>query len=231
VSFGSQTADQTRKELSRLEALKLPGGKAKGKVKEVLAALRKGEADATATSDKTAFGDFVALEPTVKASAADFHRADTAARQLGSKQCGRFQAELSAQAAAAAPAASKAGFIAKADAVCVSTAQKLDGLVLGDNPSDSQIVVFEDQLLAVEDKQLAQLRALPQPSLDKPALEAWLTEMASELDAEHHFRDAFAAHDRAAAKPWLDKINQSTLEGKADAYGVHQCGSQPTPPA
>lgn len=229
VAFGTETAEKTAAELTRLQALTPPGGHNKAKVRSLLADLRHGRADAQATSDTAAAGNYMGLERVVSRTAADFHRADHRARQLGSKDCGRFQADLAVQAEGAAPAAAKEGFIAKADHICNTTNDQLAALTLPDNPTRAQLLDVYSKLVDLEDKALARLRELPRPNLDRPALEAWLSELELDLEAVHHVRDAAAAGDTSAARQYVTA--PSTAGAKADAYGAHECGAAPTEPS
>lgn len=224
VAYGVEVAAATKDEVARLRLLKAPTGRDGRRVRTMIASLARGAADADNVNDQGVSGSIVDFAAPASAASTEFHRADVEARSLGSATCGSSQASLASAAAASLPTATKFAFIEKADAICKATTNHILDLPLPGSPGYTPLSVL-DRLIELEQHEVDDLHALPAPSLDRPAFDAWFAALTAELDLNRQLRSAFASNDQAKGRDVLRQLASSQLAEKADIYGFHDCGT------
>jgi hypothetical protein len=224
VAFGVQVAAATKDEVTHLRQLATPTGRHGRQVRAMIAALARGAADADKVSHEGVSGSIVGFVAPASAASADFYRADVDARSLGSATCGSSQASLASAAAASLPKATKFAFVEKADAICQATTNHIIDLPPPGSPGFSP-VSYLDRMIELEQHEVDDLHALPVPSLDRPAFDAWFAALTTELDLNRQLRSAFASNDQAKGRDVLSQLAASQLATKADIYGFHNCGT------
>ena len=133
---------------------------------------------------------------------------------------------------------SKSQYVAKADAICTTTAAKTAPLInhiatagvslLGGSASTArQVAGVVGQLRTVAAKALAQLRALAQPTGDHAAIQKFLTPLSSVVGTIGTAGTALSngqAVQALTALQGLQTVAQQ-LASAAKAYGLHACES------
>lgn len=223
--FTTKLGDNAVKTADRLGKLDPPTGEDGKAAKDVVKAMRDAAEAAKRVGPEVDAGDFPGIEAEVEKAVAAFRAADTKARSFGSAECGKGEVEAMGKLAQTSGATVKKAYIAKADALCAVATRRLDAI---DDPEDmADWKALIDTAVEVSVKLNADLKALPQPTMDKSKLDAAFA-ANDELIAKAKLAQAAAATgDEDKTFDALDELDEVQVEAnaKADAYGFKDCGS------
>jgi len=130
----------------------------------------------------------------------------------------------------------KAQYLAKADAICQTTASRMNpliasaksgavGLLTGSSGAAAQLAPIFKKLQSATASGLAQLQALKQPSGDHAAIEAFLTPLAAVVTAVGDATADLRAGNSAKAVQLFEQTLSIApqVTSAAQAYGYMQC--------
>ncbi|HVF74665.1 MAG TPA: hypothetical protein VM938_06415 [Acidimicrobiales bacterium] len=224
--FHIKLADGVDKTLAGIDAVTFPSGEDGKAAKAWVQAMRDAAAAARAVAPAVDKSDYGATETTARKAAEAFKGADSLARTFGSAECGRGEAEAAERMTIALVKTVKGAFVRAADALCKAAWTTYDAL----EPPETlpQVKTYFEKGNAIEEKLIADLRAIPAPLTDKDKLDEALAAFDAMLAKEKEVLAAAAAgNERATDDLWeqADKLSVTAM-GKADAYGFVDCGSQ-----
>lgn len=219
-------ATTTSSQLGQLDRLKKPHGVDGKNATTALAALTATKVAATSLQNAATNKDDVASTSAAKDFKDKFAYATSVATTYGFTACTTGMQAGADAVSGGAHDVIKTNYVAKADAACRAGARDSDKL--GNAPdSPAALVAYFDQALALYNKLLGDLKALPVP----PGDEATVADMIGAQDAAlaklGEFRDAVKAQDGArvtAIEHELDPLT-TAADAKFDAYGLAICGS------
>ena len=226
--FGEKLAQETKKLVNQLAALKPPRGDDAAKTKGFIDDLRAAGNASAELGEAAGTEDFPGTEKAVAEADKAFKKADESARTAGFNACGKAGAAASGSVAAPTPGLLKNAYIAKADALC--GASNTDRSAVPRPDTLEEFVPFVDQILPITDKLAADLKAIAPPAADKAAIDEWLA-------AKDAIRPVVVDMQAAARAGDENRFNQlvarlitmtSEVDLKADRIGFRNCGSAGT---
>jgi hypothetical protein len=140
----------------------------------------------------------------------------------------------------AAPAPTKAQFIAKADAICAAgngshadaEQKKIDAAVRADQTNDTPaardaVATGLEAEVAIANPLLDRLRALTPPTADRVVVSRYLAVMASQINLVDQLSTAIAGDDAATVTTVSQQVTdgKANLNGLAQGYGFKVCGA------
>ena len=212
-------------QLQALRSLKMPGGADKDLAQGVINTIAEISAPAKALQDAGAKTDDAAM---VKAAADMQAKADTAsttAQAFGLTQCGVQLKFGLGNLIDGVKNVVKSSYVTKAEVLCTDFVDRVERLALPGN-SLASAARYLDAFLTISTKLQTELKALPVPPGDQPAVDGFLGALDA-LNAK--FRDASAAakaNNATRATTLLDQIDRESddLNAKFSAYGLTACG-------
>ena len=224
--FATKVADTTANTLQRLRKLSMPGGQDGTAAKAWMAALDAGVQSARAVAATVPKTDYASTESTSTDMQGKFRTADDQARAYGSLECGKAQAVAATNLSQTAPATGKKHYIARVDPLCKANndAQKQ----LEDPQSMAELKALVDKQLPQDEKLINDMKAVPQPYIDKGTLDAMFAALDQVLATEKQLQQAVnAGNERQVGQLGDQLVTQGSAAGaKGDAYGFKDCGSQ-----
>ncbi len=224
--FGTKLADNATKTADELDKLDKPGGDDGKAAEEMVKSMRDAAEAARGIGPEVDKTNYPGVETAVTKTVDAFKAADGKARALGSAECGKGEAAAAGKLGETAGATIKNSYIAKADGICKTYNAQFEGITEPEEFSD--VKPFLDKSIALVDKLTAELKAIPQPTVDK----AKLDEAFSSNDAAvAKLKEASAAAGSGDEDKTVTLLEEATVLGdtsnaKADAYGFKDCGSQ-----
>ena len=224
--FSTKLADQTAKTTAELDKLDAPGGDDGKAAKAMVQALKDAAAAARTVGPEVDKANYPGIEAAATKMVDGYKNADAKARALGSAECGKGEAEASGKLGSTVGATVKAAFIAKADSICAAVTKEFDKIK---EPEDfADVKPFLEQSLALADKLVKDIKALPAPTTDKAKLDEALAANDTALAKGREALAAAAAGNQDKTIDLLDEVGKlgDASDAKADAYGFKDCGSQ-----
>lgn len=224
--FHVKLAEGAERSAAELEKLELPGGDDGKAAKAMVTALREAAGAARAVGpevDKSAYG---AAESAARKAAEAFKAADDLARGYGSRECGRGEAEAGGRMLNALGKTVKSAYITAVDAMCKATFAEYEKL---EEPETlPQVKAFFEKVVAVDEKLVADMKAISAPVTDKDKLDAVFAALDKMVAKEKAVLAAAAAGDEREADDRWSEADAASLEvtKEMDAYGFVECGSQ-----
>jgi hypothetical protein len=224
--FGTKLADNITKTADEVDKLDKPGGDDGKAAADLVKSMKDAGAAAREIAAPVDQANYPGVEAAVTKTVEAFKAADGKARAFGSAECGKGEAAAAAKLGETSGATVKTAFIAKADGICKGYNTQFEGIK---EPEDfNDVKPFLDQSIALVDKLTAELKAIPQPTIDKGKLDE---AFASNDAAVAKLKEASAAAGARDEDKTIDLLDEATVLGdtsnaKADAYGFKDCGSQ-----
>ena len=224
--FHIKLADGADRTLAGLDKVKLPGGDDGKAAKAWVQALRDAAAAARAVPPEVDKSNYTGIETTAGRAAEAFKAADSQARTFGSAECGRGEAEAVERMRTALPKTVKTAYITAADAICKSAFTKFEALPEAETPAEFK--TFMEQAVALEEKLLADLKAIAPPVTDKDKLDPVFLGIEKVIAKDKEALAALAAGNERKAYDLVEESDNLSDDSaaKADAYGFVDCGSQ-----
>ena len=227
VATAAGTATSTLDgQVGALRAMKMPSGGDETAIQGVIGAIGEVGGSARALQEAAAKND----EPAMAKAAAELQtKTDTAATQgqmYGLTHCGSGLKPAVANLFEGTKSMLKTSYVTKGEAACRDAGRKAGALPQpGANlPAVSR---YFDNYLPITTKLLADLKALPTPPGDEPAV----TEMTAAFDSTMVRLKEFGAAAKANNPRLLAALSQeldlafTSVNAKFDAYGMKACGS------
>lgn len=214
------TSNELGRELRKLE---LPRGDDSERANQIVKSITDAGVKARALADAAGKEDVAAAEKGIADSSAAFKSVDDGARGFGFVHCGRSGSATAQAIATAAPAIFKKNFTTRADALCKRRTDELDKIP---EPANQQRAAdFFEQARATGEKLIADLRALPIASPDKPALDEFLVEFKKSSDKYGELRDAARAGNPQRLEAIIEELVRmgDAAVDKAGAFGLTEC--------
>ncbi|MDQ3679763.1 MAG: hypothetical protein M3378_04310 [Actinomycetota bacterium] len=218
----AKVAAATDKQVKALRQLDQPE-KDRGHLDNVLAAMDGTVAAARKVETAVAGDDGRTVEAGVAELRQATTNADDGARNYGLTQCGKGGRDAATNIADATTSLLKQQLITKADAICKDADRKLEAMPEPKNLGEA--VRSLDQLLAVVEKAIADLKTLHVPQPDKAAYDEFLTASDQQAGVVRDLRAAVAANDTSRTNQVTDALDSAGAEGarKAAAVGLKDC--------
>jgi hypothetical protein len=120
----------------------------------------------------------------------------------------------------------KKAYVLKVDAICAAATKEFDAVK--EPESFGEVKPFLDKSIALAEKETADIKAVPAPTIDKAKLDEAFAANETALAKAKEAQAAAAAGDQRKTLELLDEVSTlgDTSNAKADAYGFKDCGSQ-----
>jgi hypothetical protein len=225
VSGKLATSNQTQ--VDALQKLDQPK-KNKAQLTATLTAMKSVTDDANGLKAAADSSNAADIEAKSKAMAEHATAADKSARAYGLAECGGTVREKVQEIQSAVPPMLKQDFIAKADLLCADANRKFSAVP--DPTTPKQFVSAIDQTLAINDKLVADLRALFVPEADRQAFEDVLAANGKVASTLNELKPAVQAGDQKKVETLGSNVDTAIADAnkKADAFGFKDCGTSTT---
>ena len=224
--FGAKLADNITKTADEIAKLDQPGGNDGTAAAEMVKAMKDAAEAARAIGPEVDKANYPGVELAVNKAVEAFKNADGKARTFGSAECGKGEAAAASKLGETSGATVKTAYIAKADALCATYTSQFNAITEPD--TFAEVKDFLDKSIALADKLTSELKAIPQPSVDKAKLdEAFVSNDVALAKLKEAAAAAGANNQRKTVQLADEAVGLGdTANAKADAYGFKDCGSQ-----
>jgi hypothetical protein len=214
-------------QVTALRAMKMPGGKEKTQIQGIVTAIADVSAPTKALQDAAGKNDDAAMAKAALDMQAKADTANKSAEAYGLAQCGTQLKFGLGNMFDGVKNVVKATYLSKAGGLCRDFVRKVDAIP---QPTGASLVAAArslDQLLALQEKLTADLRALTVP----PGDEAGAAEYLAALDTLNAKTKEFSAAAKANNPRLVIALNDefqvaaTAVSAKFDAYGLAACGT------
>jgi hypothetical protein len=220
-------ATSTRTQVDQLKQLRRPGGSDRGRVDAMVTSLDGTGVAAQRLHDAASGADDAGTVSATKDLRDSYDHADTAAATFGFTACATGMKAGTDATVGGSHAVVKSAFVAKAEAACRTAARDMDAVPEPRGGSGAEVARTVGAVMAIADRTLTTIRALPVPPGDETTV-ADMLGAQEKVNAKGHDAEAAARAEDGPAFLAASKESDTlttAADAKWDAYGLGSCGT------